>query len=187
MSTLRNDQIVLVALLLLDGGNSLVDTEDVAVRVDELAPGRFRWRKYRQHIDLGLVRNGLQDARKKSLAGGGALKGWTLTPLGLAEATELLPNVAGSEAQVRMSSEQRAWLARERSRLIGEPALQAASSEGVGAIPDREILRLFKLDEYASDAQRSDRIRRFSAAFKNDVELGPLIRQLAERLNNDKP
>lgn len=186
MSTLRNDQVVLVALLLLDGGNSPVDTEDVAIRVDQLAPGRFRWRKYREHIDLGLVRNGLQDARKKALAGGGALKGWMLTPEGLIEAGGLLTDVAGSEAQVRLSAEQRAWLARERSRLLGEPALQAAFSEGVAAIPCREILRLFKLDEYASAAQRAERIHRFSTAFASDPELGPLIGELAERLQDDK-
>ena len=48
MSTqIRNDQVALAALLVLGGDRTPVDTEDVAIEADRLAPGRFRWRKFK--------------------------------------------------------------------------------------------------------------------------------------------
>lgn len=182
MSSLRNDQITLVALWLLGGNSDRVDTEDVALRVDELAPGRFRWRKYPSHIDLGLVRNGLQDGRKKELVDGGALKGWLLTAAGSAEAERLLPLITGTEVVTRLPAEQRAWLTRERARLIQEPAFLTSCTEGIQAASDRDVLRFFKLDEYVTDERRNERIRRFTTAFENDPEIGSVVKQLSERI-----
>lgn len=44
--TLSNNEIVTLAVFLLGGDSHCVDTEDVAVKVNEIAPGRFTWRKY---------------------------------------------------------------------------------------------------------------------------------------------
>lgn len=180
---LRNDQLTLVALLVLGGDKTPVDTEEIAIEADKLSPGRFRWRKFKEHIDLGLVRNGLQDARKKELVSGGALKGWLLTTAGQSEAVELLPSIADPDTQIRITSAQRQWEARERSRILGEPALIAALDRGPEAVSERDIFRLFKIDEYATTANRAERIRKLLDAFENDIELGPVIRTLAERLS----
>jgi hypothetical protein len=44
---LANHEIVTLAVYLLGGEAQRVDTEDIAIRANELAPGRFTWRKYR--------------------------------------------------------------------------------------------------------------------------------------------
>lgn len=181
----RNDQITLVALLVLAGDKGSIDTEDVAIKSDELAPGRFRWRKFKEHIDLGLVRNGLQDARKKGLAAGGALRGWTLTDAGIAEARSLLPQVSDPSTRERMAIEQRQWETRERTRLLAEPSFRLALESGVESLTKRDILRLFRLDEYASKERTAERTRRFSGAFVDDPRMKRTLTDLIRRLENE--
>lgn len=177
----RNDQVTLVALLVLGGDRAPIDTECVAVEADRLSPGRFRWRKFKAHIDLGLVRNGLQDARKVNLVSGGARRGWVLTPSGTKEASRLLPQLADPSTRERVSAEQRQWESRERARLLAQPTFQVALERGVSALSDREVLRLFKLDEYTSQERRAERLRRFGVSFNDDPELGRVVGELIRR------
>lgn len=44
--SLPNHEIVTLAVYLLGGERQRVDTEDIAVKANELASGRFTWRKY---------------------------------------------------------------------------------------------------------------------------------------------
>lgn len=183
---IRNDQVALAALLVLGGDRGPVDTENIAVESDKLAPGRFRWRKFKEHIDLGLVRNGLQDARKKRLVDGGAHRGWVLTLEGVQEASTLLPLLADPSTRQRIATEQRQWEARERTRLHAEPAFHIALEQGVASVTRRDALRLFKLDEYASPERRAERLRRFALSFTDDPELGRVVGELIRRLQNEQ-
>jgi hypothetical protein len=61
---LSNHEIVTLAVYLLGGDTQCVDTEDVAIKANELAPGRFTWRKYQDQINLGNIRWSLWDAKK---------------------------------------------------------------------------------------------------------------------------
>jgi len=63
MSSLTNEDLVLGALLALGGDLDPIHIEDIAVRADEIAPGRFRWQKYTQHINLQSIYKALKDAR----------------------------------------------------------------------------------------------------------------------------
>jgi hypothetical protein len=173
-------------LLILGGDRSSVDTEDVAVQSDKLAPGRFRWRKFKQHIDLGLVRNGLQDARKKGLTAGGALRGWTLTEAGIREARKFLPVVSDPSTRERVAIEQKKWEARERTRLLAEPAFRLALENGANTLATREILRLFRLDEYASEERKLERTRRFAGAFNGDELMRRTVGDLIRRLDDEQ-
>ena len=56
--------VVTWAVFLLGGDLNPVDTEDVAVKAHDLAPGRFAWQKYPGQINLELVRVHLSDAKK---------------------------------------------------------------------------------------------------------------------------
>ena len=83
---LSNIHLVTIALGNLDGHERPVDSEDVAVHVNELAPGKFTWRKYPEHIDLQVVNQSLQDARRKrngALMMGSSSKGWMLSANGM--------------------------------------------------------------------------------------------------------
>ena len=44
--SLPNHEIVTLAVYLLGGERQRVDTEDIAVKANELASGRFTWRRY---------------------------------------------------------------------------------------------------------------------------------------------
>jgi hypothetical protein len=91
---LTNLDVVVVALSLLGGDRHQVDTEDIAVRAQEIAPGRFVWRKYPQQINLELVRVALSDGKKReygSLVLGSGNKGWMLTDAGRKRAAGLEP------------------------------------------------------------------------------------------------
>lgn len=180
---LTNEQVALVALLLLAGDLEQVDTEDVAIRADALSPDRFRWRKYREHVDLGLVRNGLQDARKRDLVRGGAIAGWTLTEEGIREAKALLSKVEGAAARPRLTSQQRAWMSREKSRLLAEEAFRTLHASGMAAVSDRAILRFFRIDEYVTGDARQEKVDRLVRAFEDDDELSGAVKQLAERIS----
>ena len=79
-------QLVTIAVALLDGDTMYIDREDVALKVNGIAPGRFNWRKYPEHIDLSTVSFALQDAKKTrcgELVIGNNTKGWMLSPAGL--------------------------------------------------------------------------------------------------------
>ena len=61
-------ELVTIAVALLDGDTAYVDCEDVALKVNDIAPGRFNWRKYPAHIDLSTVSFALQDAKNLGTA-----------------------------------------------------------------------------------------------------------------------
>jgi len=68
-NTFSNTEIVTIAVYLLGGASNYVDTEDIAVKVDELAPGRFTWRKYSDQINIDNVRKRLSDAKNPKKGG----------------------------------------------------------------------------------------------------------------------
>ena len=67
MKQVPNRQILTIAVGNLGGHEQAVHTEDVALEVGKLAPGRFAWRKYPDRIDINVVLQGLGDARKSEV------------------------------------------------------------------------------------------------------------------------
>ena len=79
-------QLVTIAVALLGGDTVYVDHEDVAIKVNDIAPGRFNWRKYPERINIEIVSFALRDAQKTKNGGlvvGNNTKGWMLNPAGL--------------------------------------------------------------------------------------------------------
>ena len=75
---LSQNEIVTLALFHLGGETRFVDTEDIAIKAHDLAPGQFTWRKYPEQINLELVRVSLSDAKKPEngiLVSGSGTKG----------------------------------------------------------------------------------------------------------------
>ena len=52
----RNYELVVLATYLAGGKTAYTDTEDVAVKANKIAPGRFTWRKYKEQINIDTVR-----------------------------------------------------------------------------------------------------------------------------------
>ncbi len=79
-------QLVTIAVALLNGDTAYVDREEAAIKVNDIAPGRFNWRKYPERIDLDAVSIALRSAKKTQNGGlivGNNTKGWMLSPAGL--------------------------------------------------------------------------------------------------------
>src|SRR5436190_9077717 len=82
---LANHELVVLAAYLAGAQSQSADTEDIAVKANELAPGRFTWRKYKDQINIDTVRKRLWDATKEERGGlliGSEKTGWRLTKSG---------------------------------------------------------------------------------------------------------
>ena len=182
---LSNHEIVTLAVYLLGGDTQYVDTEDVAIKANELAPGRFTWRKYRNQINIENVRTFLSDAKKQKNGGylrGAGKDGWLLTEGGTAFAKT---RVAGLEAvdlsRDRLSVKERKWLQHERVRMLSSEAFGKFAAGIVDAISTQEAEGFFRLDAYVTGSAREDKIIRALNSFGSDPELGAVVKALAEK------
>lgn len=180
---LTRPEAVTLALYALGGTDTAVDTEDIAIRVGQLAPGMFAWRKYPDLVDKELVRVALSDARLKKqwVVGSHDRGGWLLTPSGqdFARSKEArLPDVE----EVRRSGRDERQLERERVRLLTSPAFQRIrDSGGFDGITSDEADAFFRINVYVEGQARVRKIARIENQFSDDPELGEAVRILAAR------
>ncbi len=178
--SLTRPEAVTLALYALGGADTAADTEDVAVRVAEIAPGMFAWRKYPDLVDKELVRVALSDARLKKhwVVGSHDRGGWLLTPLGqdLARANATL---LGGAKEVRRSGRDERQLERERLRLVSSPAFHRARAGDLDGITKDEADAFFRINVYVEGQARERKIARIENQFGDDPELGKTVRTLA--------
>ena len=119
--TVANHQIVTLAVYLLGGESVYVDTEDIAVKADKIAPGRFAWRKYANQINIDAIRKRLSDAKKPEKGGyllGSFKSGWLLTENGVKFAKEKIKDLDTLDLSRKpMGQQERQWRSSERLRL----------------------------------------------------------------------
>jgi hypothetical protein len=178
---LTNQQIVVIAAYLVGGDSKRADTEDIAVKANEIAPGRFTWRKYPQQINIETVRKRLWDACKPSNGAyiwGSEKEGWVLTEAGVTFARKSVEAVTGSKK--RLSLKERSWLRLERERLISTDAFRKYNMQNRGAITKRDAEGFFRIDNYVKGEAREQKMLRILNAFGEDLELGPAVKRFAE-------
>lgn len=180
---LTNEQVVVLALAMLGGDTHVLDTEDVAIRADEIAPNRYRWRKYPQHINIELVHTALRDAKRLgSLVRGAGSKGWQLTAAGLDLVRTLETHGLTAVApRRRVDPKERTWLVHEKGRLLAEDAFRKFGRGAPDSISRRDAERFFRIDEYVVGEARRARIQRIVNAFMEDAELGVAVKVVAEK------
>src|SRR5438876_69882 len=139
---LANHEVVAIALMLCGGDAMSVDTEDIAVKANELAPGRFTWRKYPNQINIDTVRKRLWDAAtpaKGEYLAGSEREGWMLTSAGLRFATS---NIASAESadlsKERLGLKQKQWLRNERARMLSTEAFAKIQNGAADTVTTRE-------------------------------------------------
>jgi hypothetical protein len=187
---LANHEVVTLAVYLLGGDRHPVDTEDVAKRANEMAPGRFTWRKYKDQINLEVVRVYLSDAKKRAkgeyLIGSGNT-GWSLSETGLAFARQHADALESLEvAQPRKSvGQDRVRLQRERARLMASDAYAKIASGCADELTRRDAESFFRIDSYVRGEARRRRVATIANAHGDDPELGPVIEQLAEMIKEN--
>jgi hypothetical protein len=178
-------EIVTVIVYLLGGKTRSVHTEDVAISANEMAPGRFVWRKYPEHIDLQAVRFALENAKRDHcgyLIGAGN-EGWMLTKSGLEFSKQNAERFAGVDLSgQRLSETDKNWLRRERARMLSSEAFAKISEGRPQDVTLQEAASFFRIDEYVTGKARERKIARIKNAFHEDPELGPAVAILAKIL-----
>lgn len=179
---LKSFEIVTLAVYLLGGESKLVDTEDVAVKANELAPGLFTWRKYKDQISFDHVRRQLADARAKENVAylvGSVPRGWQLTPKGLDFARSLSDSFGEhSRRTSRIDSKEQMRLRLERERMRSSKAYAKYNSGAASDISIVDANAFFRIDEYVPSQIREGKLLRIQNNFADDSEFAELIRLL---------
>ena len=154
-------QLITIAVALLNGDTTYVDREEVAITVNDIAPGRFNWRKYPERIDLDAVSNALRRAKKTQNGGlvvGNNTQGWMLSPTGLKwiKTIDLDSIHEKISIKVRLTS----ILANqevERKRLRNTRAYELFISDKSKAIALQDFYEFARVNEYFQTKARQRR------------------------------
>jgi hypothetical protein len=189
----RQMDVVVLAVHFLGGDRKSVDTEDIAVKAHELAPGFFSWRKYRNQINLELVRVVLSNAKKclyGRLLSGSGREGWRLSPHGVewiaSKGDKLLREGFAPIDRERLSagSVDAVRKRRERSRIFSSAAWKSWSEQKTISL--RDARNLFRIDEYATNKILDNKVVRLRSQFEDDKQISPFIRKAAELILSSK-
>lgn len=189
-SPLANHQIVTLAVYLLGGDATQIDTEDIAVKANELAPGRFCWRKYPAQINIETVRAFLSDAKKPkngSYLSGVGKDGWQLTEAGLRFARANLSHLNAADlSRERIPAKEKKRIRTEKERMLATPAFAKFESGAADSITLQEAEAFFRLDAYVQGSAREQKIARAVNIFGTDSELGTATTALAAQIRRSK-
>ena len=181
--SLANHQIVVVAAFLAGAQSDSADTEDIAVKANELAPGRFSWRKYKDQINIDTVRKRLWDATKPEKGAyliGSEKSGWRLTKAGFDFACRYVRSSSVAQpTKTRASQVERAAQTREVRRMMNEDAFKKLRNDGAAAVTRSEAERFFRVDDYVTGKSRAAKIERFRIMASSQKELLAAIDVLA--------
>lgn len=181
---LANHEIVTLAVYLLGGRTKPIDTEDVAVKANELAPGRFVWKRYQDQINLEIVRVYLSDAKKEAkglYVSGSGTDGWLLTERGLAFAEKHAKTLGLVDlSQEALDPREKRWRRAERARLLTSDAFRKFVAGEINAVTEAEAAAFFRVDAYVGPQMRQRRITRIINAFGSDPKLDKAISRLAD-------
>ncbi len=185
-ASFSNHEIVTLAVFLLGGRSLHVDTEDVAMKANEIAPGRFTWRKYPEQVNLELIRVYLSDAKKREkgeyLIGSGT-DGWLLTEAGFRFARKAIKRLPQADlSRPVVGAKEKKWRRSERARLLASEALQKFLRYGMAAISPQEAATFFRIDDYVVGQLKEEKISRILNAFGDDAKIGEAVRQFANKV-----
>jgi hypothetical protein len=189
MTVLANHHIVTIAAYLAGADSQRIDTEDIAVKANEIAPGRFTWRKYPLQINIDTVRKRLWDAcnlGKGAYLMGSEKEGWLLTEAGVAFARQHLDEVHAARSAKRVSLKERTWLKTERIRLLGSDAFNKYKCDDRKSVTLRDAEGFFRIDNYVTGEARERKLLRVLNAFSDDAELGPATRTFAAIVRGER-
>lgn len=178
--------MVILAVYVLGGDNRSIDTEEVAVKAHDLAPGMFSWQKYPEQINLELVRVTLSDAKKPkygSLLQGSGREGWRLSSKGLNWASnqgrELLEaGLKWDRGDRKVGSAEITRKRREKTRLLSSRAWLDWSNGELPSVKDARDL--FRIDEYSTKKMLEIKIVRLQSLFENDEKVHPFLQQMGD-------
>lgn len=181
--SLANYEVVVLAAYLAGAQSLAADTEDIAIKANELAPGRFTWRKYKKQINIETVRKRLWDAVKPEKGAyliGSEKTGWRLTKAGYDFAINNLKEILPAQLKGRRASQaEQTARTREIRRMSMEDAFTKFEKGMAQQITKAEAERFFRIDDYVVGAMRSAKIERFKIMATGNKKLVSAITFLA--------
>ena len=184
--------MVTLAVFLCGGTDQYIDTEYIAKKTDEIFPEKFRWRKYRDQIDLNHIMISLREAKldydsRGALVLGSVTKGWTLTGAGLTSAKTNLSRIGiVTQPKPKVDSRTEKWAKRQTPRLRAEHAFELFTQGKIDLVTAQDATKFFGLDNYIQGDRRTDRIQRYLKTFSDEETLGPAVRAISEKITNGK-
>lgn len=186
---LSNVEVMVLAVYILGGDQNPVDIEDAAMKANELAPGRFTWRKYPDQVDLERVRVRLSEAKKPEhgslLAGGGSKGGWHMTSAGVTWASRnAYRAIDGSAGRKDVDRNLKRRRRNEQVRIRSLPAwAKFTAGEDVSL---REAEAVFRVSEYVQESRRQQLVDRSRSLFVENRELEPFMEAMAQIVTRDR-
>jgi len=181
-----NIEIVTLSVYLLGGDTSYIDLEDIAVKTNEIAPGRFTWRKYPDQINIASVAKRLSDAKNPKKGGyllGSFKQGWMLSEKGLffsRTREEDLKKV--SLYRTPLNKKEILWKQRERERMLSSIAYEKLISDGFDSVTVQDAEAFFRVDDYVTGSARERKLVRIINVFGDDPDLGKFIKLLEKKV-----
>lgn len=181
-----NIELVTIAVYLLGGDSKYIDTEDIAVKVNELAPGRFTWRKYPNQINIDNVRKRLSDAKnpqKGEYLLGSFKQGWILSKMGLKFSRKRVKDLKGANLErTPLTRKEIVWRNREKTRMLSSEAYEKYTTNKIRSITPQEAETFFRIDDYITGKARERRLTLIINSFGDDLDLGKLVKNLAKKV-----
>ncbi|MDQ2787218.1 MAG: hypothetical protein M3Y58_19690 [Chloroflexota bacterium] len=170
---ITGQRLAAIALLQLDGSERAIGMEDLAMKMAELAPGRFRWKKYPEQINIGSVHSAakLLLVTDPPYVTGGVRDGWMLTPAGIHWACQT-PGIASAPVL--------ASLARGGALLRQSDAWEKFARLTPEEITVYDARRFLKVDEYTSRRRRKERVQAIRNIAAHDDDLDALVAYLRD-------
>ena len=186
-----NTEIVTIAVYLLGGTSNYIDTEDIAVKASELAPGRFTWSKYKDQINIYNVRKGLWDGKTSKKGGyilGSHKRGWILSKDGLEFCKSRIKDFESANLSKQpISQKELNWKINEKRRMLSCAAYEKTIQDRLDELTKPEVEEFFRVDDYVIGKARERKLTRIINIFDDDPELGSIVRVLYERIQkNDR-
>jgi len=186
-----NTEIVAIAVYLLGGTSAYIDTEDIAVKANELAPGRFTWKKYKDQINIYNVRKGLWDGKNSKKGGyilGSHIRGWMLSKGGLKFCKSRIKDLEANDlARLPISQKELNWKTHEKRRMLSCAAYEKVIGDRLDELTKPELEEFFRVDDYIIGEARERKLTRIVNIFDEDPEVGSIIKVLYERIRkNDR-
>ena len=175
-NTMSNVHLVTIVVANLGGHEKYIHSEDIAIHADRLAPGKFTWRKYPEYIDLQVVNQALQDARRERNGGlvlGKSLTGWMLSPAGIKWISSL--DVEGQEITDQLAGYRRGSLQMsqeiESNRLRNTEAFKSYEEDKGVEITLNDFYKFARINEYFPSKTRQRRFAFIDGVVIDNVEL----------------
>jgi hypothetical protein len=185
-NSFSNNEIIIIAVYLLDGHKKYLDMEDIAIKVNEIAPGRFAWRKYPEQINLKKVEIRLCESRNPEKGGyilGTIKKGWMLSDKGLQYAKEHVKELKNTDlSRAPMNKKEMILHHREKKRMLASIAYEKVISNESDYITSKEAEDFFRVDDYVTGVARKEKLTRIINTYGDDPELSKAIKILSERV-----